>query len=256
MLNKVLLNLTLGAIGLSLLWPVYAGAPAKVDEVAPVGELVQEAEAKIKMLEDYLATDKSFNESKVTSLPRDASVLAVLSQAISESSQASGWKSSAKDVRDGAIAVWQSKTYDDAKKGLEKIKAAHAGNAGDAKPEHDWNKLGKLGSLMKEVNVRKGKLTLQTRKNKTLTPQQSEEFARDASVLAVLGLAIHDDTHEVKSQSKEEIAEWQKYANDFRTEMTAAANALRKGDVKAGGDGVKKGNSACNECHGKFRPNE
>ena len=47
------------------------------------------------------------------------------------------------------------------------------------------------------------------------------------AVLAVLGLAIHDDTHEVKSQKKEEIEEWQKYADGFRTEMTAAAAAFR-----------------------------
>lgn len=253
MLNKVLLNLTLGAVGLVVLWPVYAAAPAKIADVAPVGDLVHEADAKIKALEEHLASDKSFNEGKGSSIPRDAGVLAVLAQAISESSESSPWQASAKDVRDGAIAVWSSKSFDDAKKGLEKIKAAHAGKAGDAKPEHDWNKLCKLGSLMKELSARNGKLRSATKK-KQMTPQEMEESSRHASVLAVLGLAAEEDTHEVKK--KEEVGEWKKFAKAFQSDMHATSEAFKKGDMAAAAAAWKKGNSACNECHMKFKENE
>jgi hypothetical protein len=74
--------------------------------------------------------------------------------------------------------------------------------------------------------------------------------------MAILALAAHDDTHEVKSKKKEDIDEWQKYAKEFQGQMTAAAVAFKKQDVPAAADAWKKGNMACNDCHGKFRPNE
>ena len=253
MLKRILFGLTLGVAGFSVLWPAFAAAPAKISDVAPVGDLVTEADAKIKTLEENLGSDQSYNQTKGSTLPKDAGTLAVLAQAISESSEASPWKASAKDVRDGAIGIWSAKSYDDAKKGLEKVKAAHAGTAGDAKPEHEWNKLAKLGSVMKEVNFQNGKLRSATRK-KQMTPQEFDENARRASVLAVLALAAEEDTHEVKKQ--EETGEWKKFAKEFQTEMSATSAALHKGDLTAAAAGFKKANTACNECHAKFRENE
>ncbi|MSR59020.1 MAG: hypothetical protein EXS05_15485 [Planctomycetaceae bacterium] len=247
MLKKFLFSVSLAALGLSLLVPVRAAAPIKIAVVAPVADLVTEAEAKIKALEEALASEKSYLESKTTTIPSEAGVLAVLAQAIGESEEKATWKASAPDLRDGAIAIAGSKTYDDAKKGLVATKEAFDGKAGGAKPEADWNKLCILKALMKEVNKRNGKL----RRNTRMPPPNADEAARDASVLAVLALAMHDDTHEVKKS--EQIPEWQKFSKDFQVQMTATAAALKAKDKMAAGDAFKKANAACTECHAKFR---
>ncbi len=252
MLKKVLLSISLGALGASIWLPCYAAAPAKIAKVAPVADLVAEADAKIKLLEEALASDNSYLENKQSTIPTEAAVLAVLAQAVVESEEKSAWQATAADVRDGAKAIASAKSYDAAKAGLTAVKAAIGGKAGGAKPEAKWNKLCGLKGVMKEINKRKGKLMRATRK-KQLTPAESEEAARDASVLAVLALAVHDDTHEVKSGKKEEIAEWQKFSTDFQAQMTAASTAFKKQDLAAGTDAYKKGNAACTDCHGKFR---
>jgi cytochrome c556 len=253
MLKTALLGLCVGAVGLSLLLPCYAAAPVKIATVAPIGDLTAEAEVKIKSLEDALATDKSWAEGKRTAIPTDAGVLAVLAQATVESDETAAWKAAAADVRDGAIAIATAKTYDDAKKGLATVKSAHGGTAGGAKPDHEWNKLCGLGGVMKEVQRRSTKLTRAT-KLKAPDEEKTAEASRDASVLAVLALAMHDDTHEVKK--KDEVPEWQKIAKEFQAEMTAASAAFKKKDLAAATDAVNKGKKACGTCHDKFRPKD
>jgi hypothetical protein len=253
-LKKILTGISLGALGASLFVPCQAAAPAKIASVAPIANIVAEAEAKIKSLEEALASDKAYLESKATTIPTEAGVLAVLAQAVVESEEKAAWQATAADVRDAAKAVRAGKSYDECKKGLAAIKEAHGGKAAGAKPEAEWNKLTGLGSLMKEVNKRNGKLRRAARM-KTLTPEQADEFSRDASVLAVLALAAHEDTHEVKSGKAEDIAEWKKFSKEFQGQMTAASAAFKKQDATAAGEAWKKGNTSCNDCHAKYRPN-
>lgn len=247
MLKKFLFSLSLAVPGLSILLPCEAAAPLKVATVAPVADLVAEADEKIKLLEESLASDQKYQELKGSAIPADAGVLAVLAQAIAESEEKASWKASAPDLRDGAVTIAQSKSYDDAKKGLAAVKAAHDGKAGSAKPEAEWNKLCRLGSLMKEINKRNGKLRRATRS----LPADPAEVARDASVLAVLALAVHDDTHEVKDAAG--IPEWQKLSKEFSAEFTATSAALKKKDKDAASAAFKKGNAACTACHDKWR---
>src|SRR5262249_54431729 len=53
-LKKALLYISLGAIGVSFLLPCYAAAPAKIAAVAPIADIVAEADAKIKALDEAL----------------------------------------------------------------------------------------------------------------------------------------------------------------------------------------------------------
>ena len=255
MLKSVLVSISLGTIGLALVWTCDAAAPAKIAQVAPMKDLAAEADAKVKALETSLADNQSYLSSKGTTLPADAGVLAVLAQAVAESDEQAAWKPAAADVRDAAIALSNAKSYDDAKKELEAVKAAFGGKSGGAKPEHDWNKLCRLGLLMKEVNKRNSNVKRALRK-KPPTDADVAKAAADSSVLAVLALAAHDDTHEVKGQKKEDIDEWQKYAKEFQAQMTAAAAAFGKKDLAAATEASKKGNVACNDCHAKFRKDE
>lgn len=247
MLKKVLTCVSLAALGAGLLVPGYAAAPAKIAKVAPVADLVAEAEAKIAALEASLASNDSYLKDKKTTIPVEASVLAILAQAIAEDEEKAGWKASAPDLRDAAMAVANSKSYDEAKKGLAGIKDAHGGKAAGAKPAQDWNKLAKLSNVMVEVNKRTGKL------RKALRKSPEEENARDASVLAVLALVAHEDTHEVKK--KDEIPKWQGYAVTMQTEMTALAAAIKAKDATASKTAWTKAQKSCTECHEVFREN-
>ncbi|HLJ12579.1 MAG TPA: hypothetical protein VKU82_15400 [Planctomycetaceae bacterium] len=256
MLKSVLFSISLGTIGLALVWTCDAAAPAKIAQVAPMSDLTAEADAKVKALETSLADNQSYLSSKGTTLPADAGVLAVLAQAVAESDEQAAWKPAAADVRDAAIALSNAKSYDDAKKELEAVKAAFGGKSGGAKPEHEWNKLCRLGLLMKEVNKRNTSVKRTLRKKPQPSDAEFAKAAADSSVLAVLALAAHDDTHEVKGQKKEDIDEWQKYAKEFQAQMTVAAAAFAKKDLAGATEASKKGNAACNDCHGKFRKDE
>jgi hypothetical protein len=248
--KKVVVSVSLVVIAVSVILTCQAAAPLKIAAVAPIADLVAETDVRIKAIEEALATEQSYLQSKGTTIPSLAGVLAVVAQAVAESEETATWKAAAPSLRDAAIAVANAKTYAEAKQGLAAIKEAQGGKAGAAKPDAEWNKLCKLGALMKEVNSRNTKL----RRAKTSLPANTEEASRDASVLAVLALAAHDDTHEVKD--KAQIPDWQKFSKEFSAHMTGMAAAFKKRDKEGAAAGFKKANDVCNACHDKFRDAE
>lgn len=248
MLKSALICASLGALALSLTLPVHAAAPAKISTVAPVADLIPEAEDKIKLLEESLANNQSYADARQSKIPGDAGVLAILAQAIAESDEDSPWKGKAAAVRDGALAVRNATSFDQASKGLTAIKDAIAGKPAEAKVEADWKGLCKLGPLMTEINRRQGKLRLATRRMPPFPP----DAPRHASVLAVLCLAAHADTHEVKD--KKDVPEWEKYALELQKQMTDEATALRKNDADAAKKLFTEAGRSCSACHDKFKP--
>jgi hypothetical protein len=253
--KNVLLCISLVALALSSLLPSYAAAPAKITAVAPVGILVGEADARIKLLEENLASNDTYIQAKGKKIPDEAGALSVLAQAIVESEEKATWQATAADVRDGAKALGAAKSYDEAKTALAAIKEARGGKNGSANPEHEWNKLAKLGTLMNNVSARNNKFRRVTKK-KDPTDAEAAEYAGDAAVSAVLALAIGEDTHEVKSKKQEDIDLWKKFARDFQAQMSAASAAYSKKDVTAAADAWKKSATICNDCHGKFKEGE
>lgn len=251
MLKKVLMSVSLTLVAaVSILIPCFAASPVKLNKVAPVADLVAEAEGKIKSLEAALATKDSYEQGAKKSIPDDAGVLAVLAQAIAEHEDKPSWKASAPDLRDAAKSIAASKTYDEAKKGFAAVKDAHGGKAGSAKKDDDWAKIAKLESVMNEVNKRNGILRKDLRKS---APENPDQTARDASVLAVLALVAHEDTHPVKK--KEDIPRYKALATDMQTNMTAVAASLKKKDGAAAKDAFSKAGKSCNDCHAEFRDN-
>jgi hypothetical protein len=170
-LKKILLGVSCAALSASLVIPVFAAAPVKISTVAPTGDLVAEIGELLKSLEEALASNDAYLQAKATTIPTEAGVLAVLAQAVVDAEDKAGYKGSAADLRDAAKAIADSKTYDDAKQGLAAAKEANGGKKGSAKAEHEWNKLVKLGSLMKDVNKRNGKLRRAVRKLPTTRPK-------------------------------------------------------------------------------------
>jgi hypothetical protein len=243
--QKMWLPLALTLLTGACLAPVHAAE--KLSTVAPVADLVAEAELKIKEIEESLATPDAYTKAKKKGVPQSAGTLAVLAQAIAEHDEESAWKKSAADIRDGALAIAKSGSIDDAKKGLEAVKTAAGGTAGSGKVEHAWDKLIDMDSLMSEVSKRNGKV----RKAVSKAPDDFAVASRDASVLAVLSLAIEADTHDVKD--KADIEKWKQYSKDLQTSMTKIATTLKaKNQPEAKTLFVGSG-ASCNKCHTEIR---
>ncbi len=235
--------LVLGAIVL----PVYAASPVKIADVAPIEDFTTEADTKVKALEEALKDQTSFDAGKKKTIPEEAGILAVLAQGVAEHSADAPWKAAAPDVRDAAKAIAKAGSLADAQKALAAVKEAMGGKKGDAKLEHAWNELTNLDAVMSEVNKRTGKLRRAVRK----LPDDPAQASRDASVLALLGVVTHEDTHEVKDKSK--IAGWQKLSLDMQQDMSELSKQFKAKDqakVKAAFD---KANKSCSGCHEQYR---
>jgi hypothetical protein len=227
---------------------VPAQAADKLSTVTPVGDLVAEAELKIKEIETFLGDADSYTKNKKKGIPQAAGTLAVLAQAIAQHDEASAWKASAADVRDAAITVAKAGSLEDAKKGLDAVKAGTGGKSAGAKAEHDWAKLIDMDSLMSEVSKRNSGLRKSLRK----APEDPVAASRDASVMAVLALAIEADTHEVKD--KADIEKWKKYSKELQTSMTKISAALKeKKDADAKALFTGEAAASCNKCHTEIR---
>jgi cytochrome c556 len=219
-----------------------------VKDVAPVAHLITELDAKITDLEKLLATSKDYDESKKSKLPTDAGVAAVLAQAIADHADKSEYKGAAADVRDAAIKLWKSDSYDAAKAALAAVKEAAGGKSGGAAPDYDWAKLARLSSVMSEVNKRNGQLRRATRK----APPDPSVEARSASVLAILSLVAHEDTHEVKG-GEADIAKWKAFSLDMQkasSDLSVAFEAKNADDAKKSFEALQK---SCSACHADFR---
>ncbi len=228
--------------------PVIGGAPVKVTTVAPVDDLVAEVDAKIAMLEEYIASDEELQEAvKRKQLSQAAGVIACLAQAVVEHDSRADAKIAAAELRDAAIALRAAKTLEAAQAGLAKVKESREGkSSGSSQDEHAWNKLISLHDLMEEVNSRNSKLRRSTRRSR-----DPKVDSLNASTLAVLALVIHEDTHEVKDDSK--IPQWQEMSLEFQKGMTNVAELMKKEDFDAAYPAWRATQETCNSCHEVFK---
>ena len=85
-------------------------------------------------------------------------------------------------------------------------------------------------------------------------PKDPQAESLHATTLAVLALAIHADTHEVKDKSQ--IPQWQGYATDYRKKMTDLAAAIKAKDKERGNELFRAAQTSCIDCHKTFRKEE
>ena len=246
-MKKLFAVVSLFSLSLAWMLPVDGAAPVKLSTVAPIGDLTAEVQAMITRLEGFVADKESYAAAKDDKrIQQAAGVLACLAQAIAEHEKKADANFSGPGLRDAAIAVRDSKSLDDAKKTLDAAKKVVAGEStGEAKVEYPWNKLINLHRMMEEVNARNSKLRRVIRR-----PKDPQAESLHASTLAVLAMAIHADTHEVKE--KKDIGKWQKLALGFQKSMTSLSAAMKKKDASRRSlylAGVK----SCSACHEAFR---
>lgn len=235
------------ALLLAFTMPVGAESPVAIAKVAEIGPLTAEVNAKIADLEKLLATEASYNDGKKNKLLTDAGSLAIVAQAVAEHADKDQYKGSAAAVSAAAVSLWKSENYADAQKALAAIKEGAEGKGTAAAGTVDWAKLSKLGSLMSEVNKRHGQLR---RSTKSLPPDTADSV-RSASVIAVLAIAAHEDTHEVSTDADK--AQWKTYSLEMQAAATELAGVLKARDAAKAKEGFTKLNKSCSDCHDKYR---
>lgn len=243
----VLVSAACAAFVVSLL-PAWGDAPQKVVEVATAEDLVAEIHSKIELLGSQHASADAFAKATETKqVNQAAGVVAVIAQAIVEHPEKSKASFKPADVREAALAVRASKSFDDSSKAFALLKDAVAGkSSGAAKDDALWNKLTGQGRMMEEINSRSATIRRSLRRL-----QKPDETARDCSVLAVLALAMEADTHEVKDPTL--LPLWKELSVKYRSEMVHMSKAVRAKDITKANEHFTAANEACNKCHEQIR---
>ena len=253
---KAILPLSIAAVALcvSLLAPVEAAAPAKISTVAEAADIVAEARHQLAILEELAKNQAAFEQAlKVNGIAQAGGVLACLAQALVEHDKIGDVKVAAADLRDAALAVRNEKNLNAVKGGIAKIEAALNGKAGDAKKEYSWTKLVNMHRMMEEANSRYSKLR-RTVTNMRRRPERKfdvEEATGHAVALAVLGLPMYADTHEVKD--KKDIPEWQEYSMIYRNSTAELVKAIKAKNGNKAYEAWKTAGESCSKCHEVFR---
>ncbi len=240
--------LCLSGLCLSVLVPVFAAAPVKVAEVISVEDLVTEAKDRVEKLKESVATEDAFKKAVADKMVgRDAGILAVAAQGLVEHDKGKDAGISAASLRDAAVVLRRAKTQAEAKAAVEKAVASLEGK-GDAAAvaEHPWNKLTGMHAMMDEIEARQTKL-----RGALAKPRNLARDSRHASLIALLSVAMEEDTHEVKKP--EEIPQWKALAKEYRETMSQISVAMKAGDGAKANELFKNSGKSCTVCHEKFR---
>lgn len=240
-------------LGLAMLYagsvvPAFAAAPAKVSEIITVEELVAEAKERVAKLGESVANEEAFKKAlEEKSVGRDSGVLAVTAQAITEHDKGKDSGIAGPTLRDAALALRKTKSFDEAKAAVVKAQGALAGKADvTAVAEHPWAKLTGMHAMMDEIESRQQKVRRALAK-----PRDLPKSSQHAAVIAMLALAMEEDTHEVKKP--DEIPQWKAMAKDYRDTLSKVATGMRANKPDDASNAFNGSAKICTACHEKFR---
>lgn len=222
----------------------WGAPPLKLDAVGSAVDLAAEAAAKGTEIETQLASADAYQEA-TDKVRQSASLLAVLGQALAEHPQDSPLKKSGPDLRDAAIVIARAKTYEDAKAALPKLQAALKGESSGAAAEFNWAKLTRMHPAMEEMNQRSSQLRRVLRR-----PKDPAADSRHALAIAVLAVATHADTHEVKNPA--DTPKWHAFAAQLQQHFSDTAAKIQAKDTAAANTAFLAGMATCKECHEVF----
>ena len=234
-----------------------AAATVKLSQVISRADLRLKASAQLDLARQLLETRKSYNDSAKHELPRAAGLLAVIGQAVAEHDAKRPAKTSdtgkpihGPTLRVSALKLAASKSRSEALAAIPALQAAVDGQAApNGTRRKAWTGLISLDHIMEELNSRNSRLRRAVRRSR-----DPKRDARNAATMALLGVVVAADTHEVKQ--KAQLPAWKKYALQFQVNASATAAALRKGDAASVKTRYLKAAKACAACHSDFRHDE
>ena len=246
-MKRVLICLTLFAAAASAVSISVAGAPADVSKAVGAEELATAARTKAEDLGKAVASEAAYGramENKI--IAKDGGVIACLAQALVEHKDGDASGINATGLRDAAILLSRTKKLADATAALKNVNEALAGKGEKGEKDHPWNKLVNMHRMMEEFEYQGGKLRRVLKR-----PRRLENYAENAAVLVVLGLAMEADTHEVKDKTR--LPQWTKWSKEYHQAMSGLNTAIKAGDGAKARSIFDAANESCETCHEVFR---
>jgi cytochrome c556 len=233
--------------------PVSAAAaglpPApKVSTFAPAEDLANQVASYLKAFEQAVESEAEYNDSK-ENIVKQANTLIIIALALGMHDQENQYKSGAAALMKAAQELADARDYASAKKGVEAVKTAAAGQ-GSGESELRWEKAAALDQLMKQVPVVNTKLKRLVQG--TRFKSKAKDTAGYAAVIATIAQGSVADIHEAKSP--DQVQKWYEFCAQMRDSAGAVNAAIRAGDQPACDAAMAKLAQSCDECHKVFHP--
>jgi len=223
-------------------------AVPKVSSFAPAEDLADQVDKYIKAFEQEAENEQEYKDSS-ENIVKQANALIIIALAMGMSDQESKYKSSAEGLMKAARELADAKDYAAAKKGVEAVKAAAAGQ-GSGAGELKWEKVAALDQLMKQVPV------VNTKLKRSVQPNRFKSKARDSAgysaVIAAIAQGSIADT--IQAKSPDDVQKWYSLCAQMRDAAGAANAAIHAGDQSAADAAMAKLAQSCDDCHTAFHP--
>ncbi|HET6422279.1 MAG TPA: hypothetical protein VFG20_01270 [Planctomycetaceae bacterium] len=224
----------------------HAAPPLPLENLATADDLVAEAQALGKDIEECLASRDSYEEFG-SKLKHSTSLLMIVGQVLAEHPQPSKLKAAGADLRDAAIVLNQTLSYDAAKAAQPAVRDALDGKStGKAAVDVPWPQLMKYRPAMDQMNQRLPALRRVMRR-----PKDPVVESRQMLAMALLSIPMHADP---RIKTPEEIPEWQAFTQSMQTHLSDATVKLKAKDLPAANEAFVAGMANCNKCHERFKP--
>lgn len=226
-------------------WAAPASLSLTLSQVVAVNDLVSELESKVSQIEAAVVSPESFQAS-TNQLRQQAIQLAIVAQALAEHDGDSKCRSQAPSIRDAAIQLGSTTSFDQARKGIDLLHLAIEGKGPvDSKRSFDWSRLAKTRTVMDALRERTDHVRKALRRSKDPVAE-----SRQASMMAVLMLAVaaHADDRQEPDRSA-----WRDWSLECQQELTLTAAALHQQDAAAVLEHFTAAQARCDKCHEKFK---
>ena len=239
--------LLVGVVLVSFSAPASAEIPEAppVSKFAPAEDLAAQADEYIEDLEEAVASESEFEDSK-SKVEKSANTLVVIALALGLHDTDNAYKAGASAMIKAAQELAMAENYAAAKKAVAALKAAKtaSGSSGDLK----WAKVANLKALMEQVPLVNIKLKRYTSARRF--ERKAKDTAGYAAVLAAIAqgsMANAGDT-----EKPNELEKWYKYCAQMRDAAAEVNKNIRAGDIEATEKAMEALAQSCDDCHAVF----
>lgn len=225
-------------------------APPPVSKYAPAVDLIALAKGYAESFPASVSDAQKYSKDQ-PKVQKDAHTLAVVALALALSDEDHALKKVSPALMGAAQALAAAKEAGAAKTAADSITAliAETGEAGDVQAPAEWQKVARMGPLMKQVTFVHNRLKRGLQKNRF--EQTAADTAQYAAVLAIIGQACNVDTHEVKDPA--DIDKWYQYCAEMRDAAGEVNGAIHAKNFDGATAGLEKLEKSCQGCHEVFR---
>ena len=197
---------------------------------------------QLSLIEENVSDAKKFSPKVNT---RNARVLAVLAQILSEYTEDSPRQKMSPTVRDGALKIAKAKTAGEAKKELEALKKAFM-SPPMPKADVSWETLIDIPTAMEEIKIQQEKYG-----KYISTGKPDGDVHAQLVVLWSLGVALQKIQPKLKDEAERKA--WDEYSKRFTNDFAFIHSASLRSSNPEALKQVWNSTDSCTACHDRFR---